>query len=259
MKLGHANITLIDFDPYTNVTNASTVTGFNNHELGAHLDITDGRSFRFAKAGASALGVGKLATAPTPKANHHNMAVQAAAAIGATTISVTLGATAAVAQEYAEGFLTISVTPGQGQIFKISDQQAASSSATQTVTVYDPVNVALTTSSKANLVHNSYNMAINGTSQTTRTVGVPLVPVTASTSAIIGQSYFWAQCKGTVAVLADQTIALGSRLAPSGSVAGSVIAESSTFATAQVTTPIGVANIMAGVDTEYRPMFLNVD
>lgn len=257
MKLGNAYPLIIDFDPYNTATLAGATV--QNHELGAHIDITDGRSFRYAKAGASALGVGKLVTAPAPKVNHHNMAVQAAAAIGATSVAVTLGATATVAQEYAEGYLTINLTPGQGQIFKISDQPATASAGTQTVTLFDPVSVALTTASKANLVHNPYNYGINAAVATTRAVGVPLTPVAASTSITSGQNYFWAQSKGPVAVLADQAIALGSRIGPSASIAGAVVADSGTYTTALATTALGVANIMAGVDTEYRPIFLTID
>jgi hypothetical protein len=102
------------------------------------------------------------------------------------------------------------------------------------------------------LVHNAHNNFIEGTSQTKRAAGVGLV------AAAIG-AFVYLQTRGVAAVLADQAIALGSLLAPSSSVSGAVIADSSTFGTALATTQIGQANILAGVDTEYRPVSLSID
>lgn len=251
MKLSATNPIIIDFDPY----NTSTAQA---HELGARFEISESRSFHYGKnSTAAALGVGKIGLAPAPKTNHHNMAVQAAAAIGATTVSVTLGATASTAQEYAEGYLTINLTPGQGTVYKVSDQPATSSGQTQTLGLSDPINVALTTSSKANLVHNAWNAVVEAAVATRRAAGVPLVPVAQSTSTV--PVYYWAQTNGVASVLADQAITLGARLGCSASVAGAVAADSTTYGTSSLTTPVGVASIMAGVDTEYRPVFLTVN
>lgn len=243
MKL-ESTAEVLEFDPF----NSESAEAMNIGEL---IRLADHRAFRYALAGASNISKGKAQTAPAQKTNHHNMAVQAAAAIGATSVSVTLGATATAASEYTEGYLTISVTPGQGTIYKIENQPATSSAGTQTVTLFDPINVALTTSSKANLVHNTFANTIEGTTQTRRAAGTPMITVTAS-------NYYWAQTHGIASVLADQAITLGSAITFSGSVSGAVIANSTTYSTAVLTTPIGQADIMAGVDTEYRPIILNI-
>lgn len=245
MKLGNSNPVIVDFDPYATNT-------VQNHGMGEYANIGDGRSFRFAQAGAVALAKGKLGQAPAPKTNHHNVAVASAAAVGASTVTVTLGATAAVAQEYVEGYLAINDNAGEGQTYKISDQPAAASSAALTVTLFDNVSVALTTSSEATLVHHAQKGVVEVASATRRPSGVPLVDVAIS-------GYYWGQVKGVSSVLADQAIALGSRCVASGSVAGAVVAESTTAATAVVTTQVALANILAGVDTEYRPLFLTFD
>lgn len=249
MKLSAANPVIIDFDPY----GTNTV---QQHELGASVNVGD-RVFRYAKSGASNQSVGKINTAPVQKTNHQNQSVQAAAALGATSVSITLGATASVAQEYQEGYLEVGLTPGQGRVYKISDQPAALSSGTQTVTLFDPIQLALTTSSKASLTHNAWNGNVEGTVQTIRPAGVPLTSVTASTAT--APVYYWDQTRGIAATLNDQAIALGSWLTLSASVAGAVIAMSGTYATALLTPKVGEMTIKVGVDTQYEPVFLTID
>lgn len=251
MKLGNANPHIIDFDPF----GTNTV---QQMELGASLNISDGRIFRYANSGGVAQSAGKINTAPLQKTNHQNQAVQAAAAIGATTVSLTLGATASVAQEYAEGLLVIGLTPGQGHSYKISDQPATASSGTQTLTLFDAIQVALTTSSKYSLVYNNWNGTIEGTTQTIRPAGVPMTPVSASTTSA-GDFYYWDQTRGVIPTLNDGAIALGTSITLSGSVSGAVAAMSGTYATANATPQVGQMLVKVGVDTQYEPVFLTID
>lgn len=250
MKLGAANPHIINFDPFS-------TQAVQQHEQGASLNITDGRIFRYASAGLTAQSAGKINTAPIQKTNHQNIAVQAAAAIGANQVSLTLGSTASVSEEYEEGFLSIGLTPGQGHIYKISDQQAANSAAIQTVTLFDPLVVALTTSSKGSLIHNTWNATVEGTTQTLRVAGVPMTPVAAGTST--SDNFYWDQTRGVASTLNDQAIALGSWLTLSASVSGAVIAMSGTYATALLTPKVGEMSIKVGVDTQYEPIFLTID
>lgn len=236
--------TVVDFNPYKTSTT-------QEHQLG--LQFVDGEDvYRYAKVGASTITKGKLQTAPAPKTNHHNVSVATAQAIGDKTVTVTLGATAAVADEYAEGYISFNDVTTGGYQMKIKTHPAASSSGSLTVTLYEPLPSALTTSSKGNLVHNTYNNVIEGTSQTVRAAGVSAV--TATTGLFV-----WLKTRGVASLLADQTIALGSWIVPSTSVSGSVIAISGTYATALVTNKIGQADIMAGVDTEKRPVRLEIE
>ncbi len=236
--------TVVDFNPYKTSSTPMYALG---------TQFFDGEDvYRYAKVGASTITRGKLQTAPAPKTNHHNVAVATAQSIGDKTVTVTLGATAAVADEYAEGYIVFNDVTTGGFRMKIKTHPAANASASLTVTLYEPLPVALTTSSKGNLVHNTYNGIIEGTSQTVRVAGVS--QVTATTGL-----YIWVMTRGTTAVLADQTIALGSWIAPSTSVSGSVIAVSGTWSTALATNFLGKASIMAGVDTEKRPVRLEIE
>lgn len=235
---------VVDFNPLKTSTT-------QEHTLGAQFN--DGEDvYRYAKVGASTITRGKLQTAPAPKTQHHNCAVQAAAAIGDKTITVTLGSTAAVADEYAEGYIVISDATLGGQQYRIKTHPAANASATLTLTLSDVVTVALTTSGKANLVHNTYNGIIEGTSQTVRLAGV--AQVTATTGL-----FLWVKTRGVSSILADQTIVLGAWLAPSTSVSGSVIQIHGTYGTAILTNFLGKASIMAGVDAEKRPVRLEIE
>jgi hypothetical protein len=93
-------------------------------------------------AGAAALAPGKLAVAATVVANHQNMAVAAAAAVGATSVTVTLGATAATADYYADGFLTINDAAGEGISYRVKSHPAHAGSGSLVVELYDPIKVA---------------------------------------------------------------------------------------------------------------------
>lgn len=238
---GQASV--IDFNP--NETNSVAT-----HNLGQEVRLADKRVFRYAKAGASNISRGKLQLAPTPKTNHHNVAWSSGGAINATTVTVTLGATAAVANEYAEGYLVVNDATGEGTSYKIKSHPAANSSATLELTLFDPIrNTALVSGSEMTLVHNAYNGVIEGTSATQRPAGIPLVNITAG-------EYGWLQTKGVCPALIGTAATLGALLTADGSTAGAV-----TDAT-DVTAPqaqffVGQAFI-TGVATEYQPIELNI-
>src|SRR3990167_9313734 len=62
--------------------------------VGQQMVFDDGRKFRYASAGAVALAVANLQQAPIPVANHV-LQTAAAAAVGATSVALTLVSTAA--------------------------------------------------------------------------------------------------------------------------------------------------------------------
>lgn len=237
---------IVSIDPFS--TEASTAQAM---QLG-DLFWADHRAFRYSLASSSGVSPGKLGLAPAPKANHHNC-VAIASALGTTTPTFTLGATAVVASEYNEGYVVVNVTPDVARTYKISNLGAVSSAGTANPTLFDGLLAAWTTSTRVTLVHNQYANVVEAASATRRGAGVAMV----STSS--AAAFYMAQTRGVAGVLADGTIALGSRLGPSASVAGAVVADSSTYGTALITTPVGSASILAGVDTEYRPMFLTID
>src|SRR4051794_36179154 len=82
----------------------SPTTGINSSiiRIGTRIVTRDGRAFRLARIGAVAAVAGSLYQASAPVANHLAQ-TPAAAAIGATSVTITtLGATAATQNQYAE-------------------------------------------------------------------------------------------------------------------------------------------------------------
>jgi len=187
------------------------------HALGERAVTSDGRVFRYAKAGASALVAGNFIQAPAQVANHQNIAV-AAAAIGATQITVTLGATAATAGQYAGGQAVVTITPGLGQAINILGNPAADASATLVLTLAEPLRVALTSSTRIDLVPNPYN-------------GVIQVPVTTLTGPVVGVATYiiaasefgWLQRAGACGALIAGTPAVGLAVGFPTSAAGAAV------------------------------------
>lgn len=189
---------------------------YPEHDLGSKLVSDDGREFRYAKAGASALVRGNLLQAPAEVTNHQNLAPTATTAIGAMSLTVTLGATAATANQYAGGYVVVTVTPGLGQMVKIRSHPAADSAATLTVALDEPLSVALTTTSRVDLVPNPYNGVVqNPTTATSAPVGVATKNITAG-------YYGWVQTKGAANVTTEGTIVVGAMVVASNGTAGAV-------------------------------------
>ncbi len=220
------------------------------HVLGQMAIMNDGRCFRYAQAG-EALTAGHLGQAPSPKTNHHDIVLAAAGAIGAKKITVTLGATAAVVDEYAEGFVVVNDATGEGTSYKILSHPAADASASLELTLSEPIaNVALTTSSEVSLVHNHYNGVQESTTQTLKPVGVPLVDVA-------DEAYYWAQSKGVAPVMADETLTVGALLSAGSSTAGSV--EEMDDVTAPLVEHFVGWALATGVADEFFPVELTID
>ena len=226
----------------------SSNSSVQQHSLGTKVETPDGRIFRYCKTGATALVPGKLYDGPANVGNHTNIAVASAAAIGATSVTVTLGATAATANQYADGLLVVNDATGEGYTYRIKSNPAADASATLTLTLDDPIAVALVAStSEVTLLPNQYNgVIIHATTETGVPVGVAVKAITAT-------YYGWIQTRGAVGVLCDASISeLGSEVAASASTAGSVTVGTGALAS------IGYM-LATGVSTEYNPIFLTID
>lgn len=220
------------------------------HQLGSRYIDPFGDVWRYAKVGGSNISAGKLQSAPTQKTNHHNCAALAAVAAGQSKVTVTLGATAAVANEYAEGWFIANDNTPEGQTYKISSHPAASSGATLEVTLGRPILTAVTTSSEFTLVHNAWNGVVEGTSITVRAAGVPMLPMTAG--------YFgWLKTRGVASVLIGSAATLGADLIVGGT-AGAVTDRTDALG-ASAEPVVAVADIVLGVTGEYNPVRLCID
>jgi len=215
--------------------------------LGTLAMTPDGYLYRYALAGGVTLDPGKLCVPAAIVANHENMSVASAVAVGATKVTVTLGATAATANQYKDGKLVMNDAAGEGIAYRISGHPAAATTANLVVTLAEPVKVALTTSSQASLIANPWSaILVSVTDQADMAIGVPNVSIT-------NAEYGWVQTRGVCAGLADETLAIGTALTIGSSVAGAF----------EVLDAAGEQNlgvsIQAGVDTEYRAVYLMID
>lgn len=207
----------------------SQTTSATEIQLGSKFYDQAGNQYTWAKAGGVALVAGTLLQAPIEVTTHQNLAPTATFAIGATSITVTLGASAVTANQYAGGWFVTTETPGEGYKYLISSHPAADSGATVVLTLSDPLQVALTTSSHGDLVANQYDgVLINPTTATSNPVGV-------ATDVIAIGGYGWIQTKGVAVVLADGTVTVGTGVVASNATAGAVEALTG------VQAPVGIA------------------
>lgn len=244
MQMG-SPATIMGLDPF------STDSSAEIHHLGEFVDLSDGRRFRYALAGASNISAGKAQAAPTQKTNHFTCTA-IVSTVGTLTPTFTLGATAAVAGEYNEGWVAINVTPDVGRTYKVSNMAAVGSAGIANPTLFEGIQTAWTTATRVSLVHNTYNATVEGTVQTKRPAGTTMVAVTAA-------NYYWSQVYGVGTVLTDTTLALGALATLSASVSGAMAVMSTTFSTAYITPLVAQATIMAGVDTNYTPVQLLIN
>jgi hypothetical protein len=230
------------------------------HRLGTQIDLPDGRRFRFAQNGAAALAAARLVQSVVPVANHLNIPVQAAAAAGATQISVTLGATAVAANAYRDGYVYVNDagadTTTEGYMYRIKSHPAASGAATLTLTLYEdsPVKVALTTNSEVTLIRNKFSgVIIHPSPPTSLVVGATPVAVDAN-------AYFWCQTRGLCPVLTDGTLVQARSAMPSASVDGAVSPLTFTEGTPNVEIAYVVGRVAAvNATTEESLIYLELE
>ena len=218
--------------------------------VGTRFDLSDGREVMLVSAGAVALVAGTLTQDSAVVPNHQNVAVTAYQAYSANgnvpaRVTVTLGATAATANQYAGGFLVVNDNAGEGQTLRIASNPAAASSASLAVTLEEGATVAITAASEVSLIApHGKDVIISPTTATGAVAGVTLYGVPAS-------EYGFVVTKGITSCLAQGAIGVGLGIGASGTVAGAVAVGAAT------TARLGYASA-AGVDTEYRAVFINV-
>lgn len=191
----------------TNATDNVTIytdEATQSRALGTSAVTVDGRTFRYVKAGASALVPGTLYQAPALIANHSNIAVSGTPVVGTTSVTVTLGATAATLNQYAGGDLIVLTGTGAGQTYGIVSHPAAGSGATLVLTLSDEILSVF--SGTFTLVPNAFSGIIPQVGQfaggsrgaSSSLSGVAVYPVTAS-------QYGWVQTYGISNGLAAYT------------------------------------------------------
>jgi hypothetical protein len=169
---------------------------------------SDGRTYAYALAGASALAVGKLTQTAVASDNAHNEALSASqsAAIGAMTLTMTFGG-AITASFFKDGYLWVNDATGEGNMYRVADHPAGT--ADVVVSLKEPIRVALVAStSEVSLIQNRQALVVIApTTLTGSPIGVPPIAVTAG-------YYFWNQVKGPAAMLTAGTAVIGNMVCP---------------------------------------------
>lgn len=196
---------------------AESVT--QNFVIGTKLRTKEGRTFRYAKAGAVALVKGYMCQGPAVVANYteevqtgHGIAV----GLAAGNILITTGATPA-ADLFAQGWLV--VNKGGSGISQVRKILTSGSHATIIAVTFEGVlETAILATDECSLIQSPLlnTIVMPVTTPTNVPVGVPPIAVTAA-------YYYWSQTEGPAAVVVDtaETIVIGQ---PVGLPAASAVA-----------------------------------
>lgn len=191
------------------------------HNLGELVFSNDGRAFRYARAGGTALVVGRLQQSKIEVTGNQNLTA-VAAAIGDLTL-VSTSTVTVTANQYTGGWALITVTPGEGYQYAIKSHIAYTAAA-PTFTLEDPIQIALTTGSRIDLVENPYSaIVVNPATATSGPNGVAIFPVVAA-------QFGWLQVGGVANILADGIVTVGTNVSASNATAGAVEAAVTTQA-----------------------------
>lgn len=216
-------------------------------KLGTYRETADGRGFRYMKVGAVATVPGKVYQSAALDATNQTVSggfAVAAAAVGDTTVTTTATTTLA-ADLVAEGFLSVDVTPGAGQLYQIKTHLAAAA-AVVSFQLYDPIRVALTTSSRVIVTKHPYDAIVVEP-------GTPTGVITGVASHVVtAAQYGWIQTFGVASVLFTGTGVAGKAV---GSLSGGTSGSSAPCIAA---TNILGYNIATTITGEYGFIFLTI-
>lgn len=235
--------------------------------VGTRGALDDGRVFYYTwNHSATALTRGELLVTATVTPNHHDQTVNAAGdfALGAINVVFNPGATAIVAQEYVGGYAFLSDGTGEGTIYRIKDHDVNAGSTQSNAVLYDAVVTAAAGATTASLVRNPFMLPQQSNTTVSEVmVGVPLVTITAATTAATGSAltvdpyYGWVQTWGPCPVLCDEAVtAEGEAITIGTSAAGRV--EEDDTATTVSQEPIVGYNLTPLVDDEYQLVDLRI-
>lgn len=177
-------------------------TSDKRHPLGTRGYTRDGRAFRYARNGGSALAVGKIIQSEAPQSSlSDDLSVNVGVTSGAEAINITV-TTVTTVNAFAEGYFFVNDGAGEGQMAQIKSHTSASTGST----LLDPMNIEFqhgavmttvvstgasgTTDSEVGIVRNPYDKVIIAPATLTAT------PVGVTPRAVAANYYFWVQTWG---------------------------------------------------------------
>lgn len=197
--------------------------------LGTQLVLQDGRKFRFARAGASTLAIAEVQGGILRLTTHTNMAGVATLGVaGSSTMTCTTGAAALTANQFAQGYVNISVTPDIGRLYRVDNHLANAGSAALVINLAQGYTVGTThtTATRIDLTRNKFDAIIQYPASAANSGGVVGVACSAPTTT----QYCWVATAGAASVRFSNTLVQGGPCGP-GITAGTVDPLSATIAT----------------------------
>jgi len=186
--------------------------------LGQRFMTADGREFAYCKAG-ELLVVGDFYQTAVHSSDYVSQALAVAASIGDTSVTITLGSSAATKDQFKDGYLIVSAGTGIGQMFLIKGNAAADAAASCVFTLVEPIRVALATAnSTITVIKNRFDSIVKwAVTQTGSSAGAAVYPVASG-------EYGWVQVGGTGCALSDNvaTAAETTGISPSTTTAGAI-------------------------------------
>ena len=205
-----------------------------------------GNKYAYSRAGAANLAVAIATVAADLDTDVLDCNMAAAAAIGDTTVDITVTSTTVAKDYFRGGDFLVNDGTGEGHRYMIIHSSAVAAGTAITLTLDDPIRVALATggTSQVSLIQSPYmGTVISAIDQADLFTGVPMAAVTAT-------YYYWSQIAGIAAVWQDEAVAKGAAVTIGSATAGQT----------EAVDLIGEAQIgiqmQTGVIAEYQPVKL---
>ncbi len=200
----------VNIDPYLE-DNA-----LQQYPLGTKL-VYGIRTFRYTLFGATGGVAGDLYTSHDVVAGHVDETVSAAAK-GDKTVDFTPSATALTLNEYRDGFLSILSGTGQGYVYQILSHPAEATGSTLfTLTLIDPIAVALSSTPKGTLLQSPWGEVVPAAANTKVGFAAGF-----SQGVVTLAQFGWLQTRGPGSVTIKGTTVKGENLVTQTTVVGAV-------------------------------------
>jgi hypothetical protein len=197
--------------------------------LGQKAQTSDGREFRWANAGATLLVPGTVVCGVAPVTLHVLQTPTTAGVIGATTLVMTIGATAISVDQYRDGVMAVELGTGFGFAYPLDRHTNYLASAT---TVAIPFKRGVTlqtavppTANSVSFIASQFSSMVimPATTATTPASGVAISAIPASGTPPATPQFGWVQTKGLASVLMIGTVVIGQNVGTPSGTAGGVL------------------------------------
>lgn len=221
--------------------------------LGTAMDLADGRRFRYVLNGAVAQAPGSLYQGVVPDADNDALAVTTAA-LGARSLLITIGATAATVEQFRDGYVNVEDDTGEGKLLAIKNHEAVDAAAEGEFFLRAGLPVAFGAGTTVGLTENLFsNVIIHPSPATACLAGVAQAPTAIA-------AFGWNQVAGPCSVLAIGTLILSETVMVSETVDGGV--DPYLLAEAAPPTELGVEVgevLTVEATTEHSIIYLRLD